>query len=136
MLALSAPVKWGGIVLIVLVGLLHAFEAPEYFAKATSIGVLFVLNALGALVAAYGIWRSERWGWWLGALVAGGAFVLYTISRSSGMPGFHATEWAKPTGLLSLLLEALFIIWTLWAARESATGPRAGAAVRVSPGSR
>jgi hypothetical protein len=131
MLSLSAPVKWGGIALIVLVGLLHAVEGPEYFEKAAYIGVLFALNVLGALVAAYGIWRGERWGWWLGSLVAGGALVLYVISRSVGMPGFHEREWAEPSGLVSLLLEALFIVWTLWAARESATGPRVGAAVRA-----
>ncbi len=46
MLKLSAPVKWGGFVLIVLVGLIHAVDAPEYFAKATYVGVLFVLNVL------------------------------------------------------------------------------------------
>ncbi len=131
MLSLSAPVKWGGLVLIILVGLIHAIDAPEYFEKAAYIGVLFVLNVLGALVAAYGIWRGERWGWWLGSLVAGGAFILYLISRSVGLPGFHETEWADPAGLFSLAVEALFIVWTLWAARESASGPRAGAATRA-----
>ncbi len=122
MLKLSAPVKWGGFVLIVLVGLIHAVDAPEYFAKATYVGVLFVLNVLGALVAAYGIWRGERWGWWLGTLVAGGAFILYIVSRSVGLPGFHEAEWAEPVGLISLVLEALFIGWTIRAGQESAIG--------------
>jgi len=81
MLKLSAPVKWGGFVLIVLVGLIHAVDAPEYFAKATYVGVLFVLNVLGALVAAYGIWR--------GSAGAGG------LARwSPGVPSFSTSSVA------------------------------------------
>jgi hypothetical protein len=123
MLQLSAPVKWGGLALIVLVGLVHAVQAPEYFGKAAYVGVLFVLNLLGALGAAYGIWRGERWGWWLGTLVAGGAFVLYILSRTVGLPGFYEAEWADGGGLISLTLEGLFLLWTLWAGRASSTGP-------------
>jgi len=123
MLTLSAPVKWGGIALIALVGLLHALQAPEYYQKAAYAGVLFILNLLGALVAAYGIWRGERWGWWLGSLVAGGALVLYIISRTIGMPSFYETDWADAGGLISLALEALFLLWIGWAGRASARGP-------------
>jgi hypothetical protein len=43
-------------------------------------------------------------------LVAGGAFVGYVISRTVGLPGLPVEEeWLEPLGLLSLLVEALFI---------------------------
>ncbi len=82
----------------------------DYYGDAPYKGILFVLNALGALVAAYGIWRGERWGWMLGAIVAGGAFVMYVISRIFGLPGLPPDTWAEPIGIVSLIAEAGFVI--------------------------
>lgn len=99
-----------GIVLIALVGLIHLVETPEYFEEATYLGILFVANVLGAGVAAVGIYRGERtWGWTLGAVVAGGAFIAYLISRSVGLPGLDEAEFAEPTGLAALVAEALYL---------------------------
>ena len=105
------------IVLIVVVGLTHLIGAPQHYRVAPYIGVGFVANFIGALVAAVGIYRDALWGWLLGALVAGGALVMYVVSRSVGMPGFeHAVgRWSGPLGILSLVVEALFIaIFLLW----------------------
>ena len=73
--------------------------------------MLFVANFIGALVAAVGLYRDVLWGWLLGALVAGGALVMYLISRSVGLPGFEQAvgRWFGPLGVLSLVVEALFI---------------------------
>ena len=39
-----------------------------------------------------------------------GAFVGYVISRTVGLPGLPVEEeWLEPLGLLSLLVEALFV---------------------------
>src|SRR5215211_7925785 len=41
---------------------------------------------------------------------AAGAFAGYVISRTVGLPGLGVeTEWLEPLGLLSLLVEALFM---------------------------
>jgi hypothetical protein len=73
-------------------------------------GLLYLANFCGALTAAIGIYRGRSWGWSLGALVAGGAFVAYVISRTVGLPGLPVEEeWLEPLGLLSLLVEALFV---------------------------
>ena len=80
-------------------------------------GVGFVANFIGALVAAVGIYRDAMWGWVLGALVAGGALVMYVVSRSVGLPGFeHAVgRWSGPLGILSVVVEALFLaVFFLW----------------------
>jgi hypothetical protein len=99
-----------GITLIVVVGLIHLIDAPEDLEEGSYLGYLFLANFLGALVASVGIYRGNRWGWVLGLLVAGGAFVGYVISRTAGLPGLGVEEeWLEPLGVLSLIVEALFV---------------------------
>jgi hypothetical protein len=123
---LSVPknLMWAGIVLIALVGLIHLVEAPEYFEEPTYLGILFVANVLGAGVAAVGIYRGERtWDWTLGAGVAGGAFIAYLISCSVGLPGLDEAEFAEPTGLAALVVEALYVGVYLKAITSGTTQP-------------
>ncbi len=100
---------WAGIFLITALGLIHLLEAPEELEEVTYLGLLFLANFGGAVVAAIGIYRNYRWGWLLGVLVAGGAFVGYVVSCTVGLPGLEVEEWLQPLGLLSLLVEGLFI---------------------------
>jgi hypothetical protein len=46
--------------------------------------------------ASYG-WHLG-WGWTLGALVAGGAFLMYIISRTLGLPSLTEAEFFEPMG--------------------------------------
>jgi hypothetical protein len=106
----SAWLAGVGISLIVVVGLIHLIDAPEDLEEGSYLGFLFLANFLGALVAAAGIYRGNRWGWVLGLLVAGGAFAGYVISRTAGLPGLGVEEeWLEPLGVLSLVVEALFV---------------------------
>jgi hypothetical protein len=99
-----------GISLIVVVGLIHLINSPEDLGEGSYTGLLYLLNFFGALAAAVGIYRGNWWGWALGLLVAGGAFAGYVISRTVGLPGLPVeTEWLEPLGVLSLLVEALFV---------------------------
>src|SRR5918911_652299 len=107
----------GGISLILACGLIHLVAAPDHYEEATYIGVLFSANLLGALAAAIGIYRDELWGWWLGAAVAGGAFVMFMVSRLIGLPGFeeHLGLWLGDSvedylGIPSLIIEASFVV--------------------------
>ena len=104
-------VQGAAVALILVTGAIHFIDAPGSFGDATYKGVLFVANGIAALVAAYGIYRNERvWGWWLGLLVAGGALVSYVISRTIGLPGLEPDVWLEPLGILSLLVEAAFVV--------------------------
>jgi len=87
-------------------------EAPEYYGEVKYIGAVFVGSMVGAAVAAYGIWRDERWGWLLGLAVAVGSFAGYVLSRTVGLPSFRETSWSQvlePMGVLSLMDEGLFV---------------------------
>jgi hypothetical protein len=104
-------VHGAGIALILVTGAIHFVDAPGSFGDATYKGLLFVANGIAAMVAAVGIYRGERiWGWALGVLVAGGALVGYVISRTVGLPGLEPEAWLEPLGILSLMVEAAFIV--------------------------
>ena len=104
-------VEGAGITLIFVTGAIHFIDAPGSFGDATYKGLLFLANGIGAIVAGLGIYRGERtWGWGLGVLVAGGALVGYVISRTVGLPGLAPDIWLEPLGVLSLVVEAAFIV--------------------------
>ena len=88
-LRVPRALKLAAILLLVAVGLAHLRGALPHYRFAPYIGVGFVVNFVGALVAAVGIYRDALWGWLIGVVVAGGALVLYVVSRSVGLPGFE-----------------------------------------------
>jgi hypothetical protein len=104
-------VKVAAIVLIIAVGLVHLRGAPPHYRFAPYIGIAFVVNFVGALVAAVGIYRNALWGWLLGVMVAGGALVAYIVSRLVGLPGFVVSvgRWFGPLATISLIVEVLFL---------------------------
>jgi hypothetical protein len=111
-LTLSKALVWTGIILVLATGLIHLIEGPENYEEAAYKGILFFLNAAGAIVAAIGIYRGERvWGWSLGLLVTAGALIMYVISRTVGLPMLGVDdEWLEPMGAASLLVEGLYVI--------------------------
>lgn len=119
---------WLGIALVLATGLIHLIEGPENYEEVAYKGILFFLNMLGALIAAIGIYRGEKlWGWSLGLLVTAGALILYIISRTVGLPGLEVDdEWFEPLGVISLIVEGLFVLLYAYVmtrpAREVAAG--------------
>jgi hypothetical protein len=122
----STTLKWLGITAILAVGLIHLGEARSSFGDATYKGLLFVANGVGALAAAVGIRHGRAWGWLLGLLVAGGAFIGYVVSRTVGLPGLapEADAWLEPAGVASLVLEALYVVLFVFARRRSSSTSR------------
>lgn len=109
-LRVPASFKWTGITLMAIVGLIHLVEAPEYYSEAAYLGILFLVNALGAAVSMWGIYRQQAWGWVLGVVVAGGAVIAYFISRTVGLPGFSGAPWFESMDVLSLIVEVAFVV--------------------------
>ena len=102
---------WLGIILILIVGLIHVVDAKDSFNDAIYKGWLFYANGLGALIAAYGIYRKDNWGWNLGLLIATGSFFAYIASRTIGLPYIPAEPdaWFEPLGISAMMSEGLFI---------------------------
>lgn len=106
----SKNFKWLGVILIVVTGIIHFIEAPEYFEEAAYMGALFVLNGIASIAAAYGIFKNQKWGWILGCLIAAGSIIGYALSRTVGLPNIAIKEWFEAIGLISLAVEAGFLI--------------------------
>lgn len=123
-LVVPRNLMWAGVALVAAVGLIHLIETPEYFDEyGTFYGLAFLTNAAAAAVAAVGIYGGiKSWGWTLGAVISGGAFVLYLVSRTVGLPGITGAEFFEPIGLLSLLVEGLFVALYAWVARPNRSG--------------
>jgi uncharacterized membrane protein HdeD (DUF308 family) len=102
---------WLGIVAIVATGLIHFVEVPDNLAEVPYKGVLFILNGIGSLIAAFLIFRSDPRGWQLGIAVAASAAVGYVLSRTIGLPLLPAEPdaWFEPLGFASLLVEVAFL---------------------------
>lgn len=106
----SKNLKWFGIILIIVTGIIHFIEAPEYFEEAIYMSALFVLNGIASIAAAYGIFKNQKWGWILGCLIAAGSIIGYALSRIVGLPNIAVKEWFEATGVISLVVETGFVI--------------------------
>lgn len=102
--------RWFAIGLILEIGLLHIMTAQEEYDEAAYMGYLFAANFFCSLIAAFGIYRRQAWGWALGATIAVGAMVGYAWSRTLGMPGMNVEEWFNPYGVVSLSIEGIFLL--------------------------
>lgn len=94
-----------------MTGLIHVIEAPDALSEAAYKGWLFYANGVGALIAAYGIYRKHSLGWKLGLLIAACSLIGYVASRTVGLPQIPAEPdaWLEPPGVASLIAEGLFV---------------------------
>ncbi len=106
----SKNLEWLGVILITIVGAIHLILMRGEYEEAHYLGMLFAANFVGAIIAAIGIYRDSLWGWILGFLVAAASLLGYFLSRTVGLPGMEIESWLDPYGVLSLLLEAIFIV--------------------------
>ena len=103
--------KFGGIGLILLIGLTHLYLAPETFSAARWVGVFFGAIFAGTLLSTLWILKGLGWGWTLGSLLSGVAVVAHVVSRAWGLPGWEEAigEWDEPAGTVATAFELLFL---------------------------
>jgi hypothetical protein len=106
----SKLLHWLAIFLILEIGLLHIMTAQAEYEEATYMGYLFAANFFGSLLAAYAIYHKQFWGWVLGLVIAAGSIAGYLYSRTLGMPGMNVDEWFSPYGVISIAVEAAYIL--------------------------
>ena len=105
----SKILRWAAITLILTTGIIHLILSPHHFEEAKYVGVLFVLNGIGAAIAAFGIYRNAAWGWSLGAFIAAFSIISYIVSRTVGLPATEVEDW-NLIGIISLIVEAGFLL--------------------------
>jgi hypothetical protein len=119
-----------GAAFVLAVGAIHAYLAPTDFSEAAYLGTLFFLNAAGAAVAMIGILRGKVWGWGLGLFITAGAFTMYSISRTIGLPmpeedgpgwALKVEEWGETIGLVAITLEAGYVLLVAYLTRRYRT---------------
>jgi len=109
----SNMLRWFAIALILEIGLLHIATAQAKYDEAAYMGYLFAANFFGALLAAFGIYHRQFWGWALGWIIAAGSVAGYAWSCTLGMPGMNVEEWFAPYGIVALSVEGLFLLLAL-----------------------
>jgi hypothetical protein len=101
-----------GAAALAIVGVIHLVMSPEYLDEQTYIGVLFILG--GVVLCGLAVWllvRDAPAAWLLGALVMAGMGIGFVLSRTTGLPGFHESEW-ELSGIVCLILEGGFVAAT------------------------
>lgn len=96
---------------------IHLALVPEHLAEKTYIGVLFVIGSalLGAVMVGLSTDRDHlrTLAWLAGTAICGVMFILFVVSRTSGLPGGYKEGWAgsyeNVLGLVSLGLEVVFV---------------------------
>jgi hypothetical protein len=109
----SKLLSWLAIIVIIEIGLLHITTAQKEYNQVAYMGYLFAANFFGALIAAFGIYHKQLWGWMLGLVISIGSIAGYIWSRTLGMPHMNIEEWFTPYGVVSISLEAIFILLVL-----------------------
>jgi len=109
----SKFLQWLAIILIIEIGLLHIITAQKEYDEAAYMGYLFAANFFGSLIAAFGIYHKQLWGWILGFVIAIGSIAGYIWSRTLGMPSMNVEEWFSPYSVVSISLEGIFVLLIL-----------------------
>ncbi|GAA3794620.1 hypothetical protein [Streptomyces chiangmaiensis] len=105
---------------------LHILLIPGHLEEKFYIGVLFAVGSAVMLAVALALVIMKRplAAWLTGALVSLGMIIGFLLSRTVGLPdGYHERSWDPPYGVLSLLVEGLFVIAFLaWLRDRAAHG--------------
>ena len=57
------------------------------------------VNLGAALIAALGVWRNGRWGWFLGTVIVSVAAGLYMVQQTVGLPELPK-KWWEPSRIV------------------------------------
>lgn len=109
----TARNHWLGVLLLAGIALVHFLGIPDKLGETPYMGWMYILLVAGC--AAAGAWllsNQARAGYVLGLIISLGAIVFYVLTRTTGLPKATGDigNWAEPAGIVSLLLEAAFVV--------------------------
>lgn len=114
---------WTGALLLAGIGFIHFRDIPDKLDETAYLGWLYILLVAGC--AAAGAWLlSSHWknGYGLGLLISAGAIGFYVLTRTTGLPNAKDDigNWAEPSGIIALILEAAFLVLSVIQLRRPA----------------
>jgi len=109
----SKSLQWLAMILIFEIGFLHYLTAQLDYLKVNYLGYLDMLLFLGALIAVFGIYHRQNWGWIIGSFVAVFSISIFVWSRTLGLPGQAIEPWIYPYGLVETIAGGLFLVLAL-----------------------
>ena len=117
------PNRLVSLALLAAVAFMHYRDIPGKLGETPYLGWMYILLVAGC--AAAGAWllsTSWRQGYALCALISLGAVAGYTLTRTTGLPNATGDigNWAEPAGVISLLLEAVFVVVAFMKLRRTA----------------
>jgi hypothetical protein len=119
----SKALQWLAMILILEIGILHYLTAQLDYLKINYLGYLDMLLVLGALIAIFGIYYRQVWGYIIGSFVALFSISAFVWSSTLGLPGLAIEPWIYPYGLVESAAGGLFLVITLaQALRRFASG--------------
>lgn len=112
----------------------HLALCEDTYTEAPYLGASFVAGALVLIIAASiatAGWRFGRrvaMGTWIcaGAIMLA-ALVVFVVSRTSGLPGYHHDDW-PPIQLIALVAESSYVVLAAIALRQLVIGRSANGA--------
>ena len=113
-----------GLSSLVAIIAVHWLDLPGKLAETPYLGYAYIALMVGSALAGVLILQQSRQGWRLGAALALGAVVAYTLSRTTGLPyAMHDIgNWGEPLGVASLVAEGVMVA-TSYAALNRAEKP-------------
>jgi hypothetical protein len=101
-----------GVVGLTGIGLIHLLDLPSKLDETPYIGWMYIALIVSAILCAFELMRtgSDR-AWTASALLALGAMIGYTLTRTVGLPDATGDigNWLEPLGLASLFVEGVLV---------------------------
>jgi hypothetical protein len=94
------------------IGLIHLLDLPSKLDETPYIGWMYIALIAGAILCAFELMRTgSDAAWTAAALLALGAMIGYTLTRTVGLPAATGDvgNWLEPLGLASLFVEGILI---------------------------
>ncbi|HCI80422.1 MAG TPA: hypothetical protein DHW02_12110 [Ktedonobacter sp.] len=115
-----------GVVLLLVIAYIHFMIIKTGFRLQEYLGVLFILDVIGAIVSALWIAIFDAVGGCiLGRLIVFGSVIGYVLTRTVHFPGLHKLlPWRPVTdpGIISLVVEVIVVLLALSVLGRSTTG--------------
>ncbi|MFE7242153.1 hypothetical protein [Streptomyces sp. NPDC057582] len=114
---------------------IHLSLVPSHLTEMPYIGILFLFGSVVmlAVAAALVLQRQPFGAWLIGAITSIGMIIGFLLSRTVGLPDYREAGWEPPYGVLSLVVEGIFVLTFLAWLRESGAGRIADLRTQEAP---